>query len=219
MSNGTTTDWKEASLPAWYNQNMQGDIAGYARLFQFGPQDKVLDLGCGNGTLLSIAAQQGAHVTGVDISETQLALAQQALASQPAARLIHKSLQEVDFPSDSFTKVSARKAIHHLTNDEKGKLIDKIHHWLVPGGKLIIEDMILSFALHRVEENLPLIEQDAARYYGEKWPYVKDAFYTTLYKELPCDWAQMTHHLLFTGFHIKQIIPATCFIATVIAEK
>jgi len=219
MENGTSTNWQEQALAAWYNKNMRGNIEDYVRLFNFSAKDKVVDLGCGDGTLLVLAAAKGADVTGVDISDAQLTLARENLKNVPNAKFIQLPLQEVDFAPSLFTKVSARKSIHHLTNDEKGVLLDKIHHWLVPGGQVIIEDMILSFALHRREENQPLVEKDAARYYGKKWPSVREAFYTTMYKELPCDMAQLVHHLLFTGFHIKQILPVTCFMATVIAEK
>ncbi|WP_428074326.1 class I SAM-dependent methyltransferase [Candidatus Avelusimicrobium aviculae] len=219
MKGGTTTDWREKELAQWYNQNMRGSLEGYAALFGFEKADHVLDLGCGDGTLLAIAAQQGARVTGVDISDEQLHAARAALKGVKGASLIKQTLQEVNFPDNSFTKVSIRKAIHHLTNDEKGLLIDKIYHWLKPGGILIIEDMILTFALHRRDENRPLVEKDAAIYYGVNWPDFRDAFYTTMYQELPCDLAQLSHHLLFTGFHILKIASPACFMSTVIAEK
>lgn len=219
MKGGTTTDWREKELAQWYNQNMRGSLEGYAALFGFEKADHVLDLGCGDGTLLAIAAQQGARVTGVDISDEQLHAARAALKGVKGASLIKQTLQEINFPDNSFTKVSIRKAIHHLTNDEKGLLIDKIYHWLKPGGILIIEDMILTFALHRRDENRSLVEKDAAIYYGVNWPDFRDAFYTTMYQELPCDLAQLSHHLLFTGFHILKIASPACFMSTVIAEK
>ena len=219
MKGGTTTDWREQELAQWYNKNMRGSLEGYASLFGFDKNDAVLDLGCGDGTLLAIAAQQGARVTGVDISDVQLAASRQALKGVKGATLIKSTLQEVNFPEQSFTKVSIRKAIHHLTNDEKGLLIDKVYHWLKPGGILIIEDMILTFALHRRDENRALVEKDASIYYGSNWPDFRDAFFTTMYQELPCDLAQLTHHLLFTGFHILKIASPACFMSTVIAEK
>lgn len=219
MNAGTTTDWREKELAQWYNKNMRGSLEGYAALFGFDKNDDVLDLGCGDGTLLAMAAKKGARVTGVDISDAQLDNARAALKGAKNARLIKSTLQEINFADNSFTKVSVRKAIHHLTNDEKGQLIDKIHHWLKPGGILIIEDMILTFALHRRDENRPLVEKDAAVYYGANWPAFREAFYTTMYKELPCDLAQLTHHLLFTGFHIVKIVSPACFMSTVIAEK
>ena len=219
MKGGTTTDWREKELAQWYNHNMRGSLEGYAALFGFEKADHVLDLGCGDGTLLAIAAQQGARVTGVDISDEQLHAARAALKGVKGASLIKQTLQEINFPDNSFTKVSIRKAIHHLTNDEKGLLIDKIYHWLKAGGILIIEDMILTFALHRRDENRPLVEKDAAIYYGVNWPDFRDAFYTTMYQELPCDLAQLSHHLLFTGFHILKIASPACFMSTVIAEK
>ncbi|MBP5429379.1 MAG: class I SAM-dependent methyltransferase [Elusimicrobiaceae bacterium] len=219
MNNGTSTDWKQADLAAWYNKNMRGDITNYAALFNFNDKDHLLDLGCGDGTLLALAAQKGAQVTGVDMADVQLELARQKLQGCKNATLLQRTLQEVDFAPNSFTKISMRKAIHHLTNDEKGLLIDKIHHWLTPGGILIIEDMILSFALHRKDEKLPCLDRDAAQFYAGKWPQVRDAVLTTLYKEFPCDLAQLTHHLLFTGFTITRILTPTCFYTTVIAEK
>lgn len=219
MTSGTQTDWSKKDLAQWYNANMRGNISAYASLFGFCEEDKVLDLGCGDGTLLSIAASKGAKVV-VDISDEQLELSKQKLANVSDYKLVKISLQEIDFPSHSFTKISIRKAIHHLTNDEKGVLLDKIYKWLVPGGIVIIEDMILSFALHKREENLALVEREAIEYYGkEKWPGFRDAFFTTMFKELPCDLAQLTHHLLFVGFHIPKIITQTSFMATVIAEK
>ena len=66
---------------------------------------------------------------------------------------------------------------------------------------------------------LALVEKDAAIYYGVNWPDFRDAFYTTMYQELPCDLAQLSHHLLFTGFHILKIASPACFMSTVIAEK
>ncbi len=219
MNGGTTTDWREKELAQWYNKNMRGSLEGYAALFGFEKGDRVLDLGCGDGTLLSMAAQKGARVTGVDVSDAQLETARAALAGVTDAALIKATQQLVRSETARFSKVSIRKSTDQLSNVEKGVLIDKIYRWLRPGGVLIIEDMILTFALHRRDENRPLVERDAAAYYGANWPAFRDAFYTTMYQELPCDLAQLTHHLLFTGFHVVKIASPACFMSTVIAEK
>jgi Methylase involved in ubiquinone/menaquinone biosynthesis len=221
MNDGTKTNWQDAALPSWYNKNMLGyeDMRRYAALFEFNSSDEVLDLGCGDGTFFTFAAPLVKTCTGVDVSEPQLKEARVKLDNFINISFVKSSFQDINFKEGSFTKISMRKALHHLNNDEKGVLIDKACKWLKPGGIFIIEDLITSFALHRKEERKAQIEAEAARYYGERWPQLHDAFFTTLYKELPCDLAQLTHHLLFTGFCIRSVTSQTCFMATVKAQK
>jgi cyclopropane fatty-acyl-phospholipid synthase-like methyltransferase len=221
MSNGTETDWQSNSLPEWYNKYMLGhdSMKQYASLFKFNNEDKVLDLGCGDGTLLKIASPVIKSGIGVDLSDIQLDIANKNLKNLRNITLWKNTLQEIALTSNSFTKVSIRKAIHHLNNDEKGILIDKVYKCLNENGIFIIEDLITMFALHRKDERLTLIENSAAKYYGNQWPKVRDAFFTTLNIEQPADIAQITYHLLFTGFHILKIINHTPFMTTIIAQK
>lgn len=221
MNDGTKINWQDVSLPSWYNKNMltAALMEEYAALFNFQKTDKVLDLGCGEGTFLKLAAPHVESGIGLDISDTQLALTREKLAPYGNMGVVVSTLQDAEFEPESFSKVSIRKAIHHLNNDEKGILIDKVFKWLKPGGIFIIEDLIATFALDRKDERRDIIEAEAAIYYGDNWSTIRDAFLTTLYVELPCDIAQLTHHLLFTGFNIRQIINRTCFMGTVIAQK
>lgn len=221
MNDGTITNWQNSALPEWYNKNMKNsaDLYEYAKLFAFNKEDSLLDLGCGDATLLKIAAPLCGKVCGVDISDEQLARAKAALADFPNAELVRATLQEIDFPAESFTKVSMRKAIHHLTNHEKSIMIDKVFKWLKPGGIFIVEDMITSFEFRLKDEFRPLIEAEAAEYYGERWESFKDAFFTTMYAELPCDLSKMINRLLHGRFHIKRVNTITCFMCTIISQK
>lgn len=220
-SNGTQTNWQQASLAQWYNKNMLGEegMKHYASLFNFTADDKVLDLGSGDGTLLNIAAPIIESGAGVDMSDEQLEISKQKLSKFNNVKFIKSTFQNLNFDNGSFTKISMRKSLHHLVNDEKGALLHKCNNWLKPGGLIIIEDAITSFALYRKEERKDLIEEEAKKYYGEKWPELRDAVYTTLNEEYPCDLAQLTHHLLFTGFNILQVIKHTSFICTVTAQR
>lgn len=56
--------------------------AVYDRL-EVGPSTHVLDLGCGSGLALLLAAARGATVTGVEPDETRLALARERLMPEP----------------------------------------------------------------------------------------------------------------------------------------
>ncbi|EST39180.1 hypothetical protein N566_03415 [Streptomycetaceae bacterium MP113-05] len=59
--------------------------AVYARL-EVGSPSHVLDLGCGSGLALLLAAARGASVTGIEPDETRLALARERLMPDPGAR-------------------------------------------------------------------------------------------------------------------------------------
>ena len=60
-----------------------------------GPGVRVLDLGCGSGLALSLAAARGAVVAGLDVSPTLL---ERAAARVPGADLVLGEIETLDFP-------------------------------------------------------------------------------------------------------------------------
>jgi ubiquinone/menaquinone biosynthesis C-methylase UbiE len=77
-------DWGKTSGD--YSTYRPGPPPGfYARLAALGvglPRQRILDLGTGTGVVARQLAQQGAHVSGVDISEEQIAAARQLADSE-----------------------------------------------------------------------------------------------------------------------------------------
>lgn len=71
--------------------------------------DRMLDVGCGSGTLLERAVAIGASAVGVDISE---AMAQAAAERVPQARVVHADAQTIDLratvPGQPFDRVMSR---------------------------------------------------------------------------------------------------------------
>jgi SAM-dependent methyltransferase len=65
--------------------------------------DRVLDVGCGTGVFLRLAAGRGAEVTGLDASENLLAVARGRV---PEADLHHGDLQALPFPDGAFDLVT-----------------------------------------------------------------------------------------------------------------
>lgn len=94
---------------------------------------RVLDLGCGNGTKTAVLADRF-EVTGVDVSERQLALARAAV---PDARFVHTDFTELDFPAESFDAVTALYSIVHVPREEHPALLGRIRSWLKPGGHFL----------------------------------------------------------------------------------
>ena len=95
------------------------------------PDAAVLDLGCGAGLPVTQWLAERFAVTGVDISEAQLALARR---HAPGASLIHADMLDLSFPPASFDAVVSFYAIIHVARTEQPALVRRIHRWLKPGG-------------------------------------------------------------------------------------
>src|SRR5215207_209935 len=92
------------ALSARYDQAYGGDAkyqAWLAELLSNLPREsRVLDLGCGSGIpVAKTLAAAGHRVTGVDISEVQIARAREAV---PEAEFIQADATRVRFPPETF---------------------------------------------------------------------------------------------------------------------
>ena len=110
------------------------------------PADKVLDLGCGNGTTaLWLARASGAAVTGIDLSGTRIDNAKAALAAEDAglqARMAFEkcSATELPFADGSFTRVWSQATIYHIPDKEK--TLAEAYRVLAGGGLMVFDDLL-----------------------------------------------------------------------------
>jgi len=108
-----------------------------------GPRDRVLDLGCGTGTLtLELArAYPGAQVTGLDADLEALAFARdKAQRAGIGLSFSHNRAASLPFPDGSFDRVVSSLLFHHLTRDQKMAALDEAHRVLKRGGELHLAD-------------------------------------------------------------------------------
>jgi 2-polyprenyl-3-methyl-5-hydroxy-6-metoxy-1,4-benzoquinol methylase len=97
----------------------------------------VLDIGCGNGYVLSRYAMQGANVFGVDITETAVNLSKRRFELYDLDG--HFKTTDGDtlaFPNNQFDIVCTMGVLHHIENPRP--MISEIRRVLKPGGKLIM---------------------------------------------------------------------------------
>jgi SAM-dependent methyltransferase len=73
-----------------------------------GPGTALLDVACGSGLALSLAAARGATVSGVDISPGLLAIARERV---PDADLREEEMEAISFADDTFDAVIAVNAV------------------------------------------------------------------------------------------------------------
>lgn len=92
---------------------------------------KVLDLGCGNGVPATRMLAERFDVTGVDISDAQIARARQLV---PGGTFIRADMTSLELPRESFHAIVVFFALIHVPIEEQRDLLGRVSRWLVPGG-------------------------------------------------------------------------------------
>lgn len=97
----------------------------------------VLEVGCGDGSLLAYLGRRGfSHASGVDISAEQVALARVRGVQADVADLFDFLANQ---SSSRFAAVLAVDVLEHLTRDELLRLAPLLYGALRPGGRLLIQ--------------------------------------------------------------------------------
>ncbi len=108
------------------------------------PGDKVLDVGCGTGSLTLTAktsAGPGGAVYGLDASPEMIETARKKAKQAGADVTFDLALVEkLPYPDATFDVVVSRLVIHHLPDDLKRKAFAEIFRVLKPGGHFLVAD-------------------------------------------------------------------------------
>jgi demethylmenaquinone methyltransferase/2-methoxy-6-polyprenyl-1,4-benzoquinol methylase len=109
--------------------------------------DRVLDLGCGTGTLAVRCMQRGAHVTGLDVSEWMLAQAvKNAGRAGVGDRLtvVRESVTQLrrHFDAGSFDLITSTMALGEFPREFLDHVFADCRWLLRPGGRLLIADEV-----------------------------------------------------------------------------
>jgi arsenite methyltransferase len=128
-------------------------VANHWLLGRIGTGAVVLDLGCGAGTDLLIAAQmtgpQG-RVIGVDMTTSMLDRARAGAVEMGLHNVeLHEALIESVPIEDASVDVVISNGVIDLVPD-KGAVLDQIDRVLVPGGRVQLADVIIH---HEVSED------------------------------------------------------------------
>lgn len=122
-----------------------GDTARRALLTQaaISPSDRILDIGCGTGTLLVLIKQvyPTTEVVGVDPDPKALSLAEKKAArSKISVRLDWGFSDQLPYSNGSFDRVFSSLMFHHLNPDDREATLREVRRVLKPGGSFQMLD-------------------------------------------------------------------------------
>ena len=119
-------------------REVTSDLEVLERLVPVGGRD-VVDVGCGGGVLVRALAARGARVTGVEISESQLAAAVRD-DDGSGARYVVGVAQRLPIPDESIDVVLFMRSLHHVPPDDMLEALRGAARVLRPGGAVYIAE-------------------------------------------------------------------------------
>jgi len=110
------------------------------RLLELGPEDHVLEIGCGWGGFARHAAEtHGCRVTGITISHEQAVLARERTQGLPV-EILEQDYRAV---AGSFTKVASIEMVEAIGADQFGTFFATIDRVLAPGGRAAVQSILV----------------------------------------------------------------------------
>ena len=122
---------------------------------------RVLDLGCGTGSMSVLLAQQGYEVLGADISEEMLTFAAQKAAElENPPFFIHQPMEELQLPQPVDCVFCLLDSINYVTEPEDVRnTMRRVYENLTPGGVFLF-DINTPFKLHSLDGQIFLDENE-----------------------------------------------------------
>ncbi len=130
LSGNSVEHWNERLRETWDARDWPTKVDRIAELTR--PEDAILDVGCGNGSILRRLAERGyAELHGFELSDYAVERLRASGITMWQGRL-----PELAVPDASFDVVIASQVLEHVIR--RGRLMDEIARVLKPGGRAFV---------------------------------------------------------------------------------
>lgn len=151
-------DGKAREYDEWYLTKVGGFIDEVETdlafsMFEVKEGQKILDAGAGTGNFSLKLAKKGAEVTGIDLSEDMLKLAEEKTKQEGYdIPFLKRDIFETGFGDESFDAVFSMAAFEFIEDHERA--IEELYRLVKPGGSLLIGTIAKSGAWGRLYQEL-----------------------------------------------------------------
>ena len=104
--------------------------------FPFSKNDKILDIGCGNGKSSCALMEEGYDVTGIDISDIAVQICNERYGNRMKA--VTASITNIPVPDREFGGAVMIHVLEHLDNDDIEDSVKEIRRVIRPSGKVFV---------------------------------------------------------------------------------
>jgi SAM-dependent methyltransferase len=129
-----------AHLTDWASRFQRYRVAKVLGIYDPGPDERVVDLGCGWGTFGFALAPRVAEIVGVDFSERSIAICERRLEREPhpTLRFLCADAGATGLEAGKWDLVIAADLFEHLYPEDSARVVQEAHRLLRPGGRLSI---------------------------------------------------------------------------------
>lgn len=108
------------------------------QIYEPGPEERVLDLGCGWGTFCWVLGPRVAEMVGVDFSRKSIDLCERKLAGSAleGVSFLCADARDTGLEAESFDLVIAADLVEHLYPEDSQAVVVEAFRVLKPGGRL-----------------------------------------------------------------------------------
>ncbi|MBT2680185.1 class I SAM-dependent methyltransferase [Bacillus sp. ISL-35] len=149
----------------------------------------VLDIGFGTGVLPSKLYYHGHQIDGIDFSSQMIAL---AAPKMPKANLVEWDITNglpEEIKAKKYDYIVSTYALHHLTDDEKGRFIRMLLPMLEVEGKILIGDIAFE-----TRQELESCRLDSIDFWDdEEFYFVFDELHSMLKEECKLEFQAHSH--------------------------